>query len=215
MKTVRILTILIIVLSSLFNGCAYNIKIDPNIEPSANIANPMPLKVGLFIPAETKGLTITDNVQLTKYTFQAGEAVESIITKSTNRAFSHVEVLETYPTQHMIVQRNLDLVIIAKVTSGKASLNWKRGFFQATAEGNVSLSVLLYFYDAKMLQITSVRGSGISIGSEEWGAFSTGEEEYSIPVESAIRNLGDDLVHQIYGNYDIRKISESVMRWKR
>ena len=113
-------------------GCSYSVKMDPNIDPTANIANPINLKVGLFIPEETRGLTISDRANLDKYTFHIGEAVESIITKSTRRVFAYVEVLESYPTQQMISERKLDLVVLAKVTSGKVSLNLEQGFFKMT-----------------------------------------------------------------------------------
>ena len=60
-----------------------------------------------------------------------------------------------------------------------------------------------------MLQFTAVMASGMGIGSEGLG-FGTGEKEYSASVESALRNLGDDMVHQINGNYDIRKKAEKL-----
>lgn len=202
-KYIAILVIMI------FTGCAYNVKMDPNIDPTASIANSIKLKAGLFIPEETRGLEVSDSVNLNKYTFQVGEALESIITRSASRVFVHVEVLESYPTQYMISQRNLDIVVIAKVTSGKVSLNLDQGFFQNSAEGSTSLSVQLVFYDHEMLQLTTVMASGMGIGSEGL-AFSTGQKEYSASVESALRNLGDDMVHQINGNYDIRKKAEGL-----
>ena len=189
-------------------GCSYNVKMDPNIEPSANIANAIDLRIGIFIPEETKRFKISDTVHAVhKYTFHVGEALESLIVKAANRVFKHVEVLDSYPTQQMIKQRNLDLAVIAKVTSAKTALNYKQGFFQTTAEGSTALSAQLTFYDEQMLQLTLVIGSGMGIGSEGWG-LSTGKKEYSVSVESALRNLADDLIHQINGNYDIRKKAE-------
>ena len=194
-------------LALIFVGCSYSVKMNPNIDPTANIANPINLKVGLFIPEETRTLTMSDKVGINKYTFHVGEAVESILMKSTRRVFSNVEVLEAYPTQQMIVERKLDLTVLAKVTSGKVSLNMEQGFFQADAEGTTSISVQLTAYDQEMLQVAVVTASGMGLGSE--GLFmTTGKEEYSASVESALRNLGDDIVHQIYGNYDIRKKAE-------
>ena len=188
-------------------GCSYSVKMDPNIDPTANIANPINLKVGLFIPEETRRLTISDRAHLDKYTFHVGEAIESIITKSTRRVFVYVEELDSYPTQQMIAERKLDFIALAKVTSAKVALNLEQGFFQYDAEGSTSLSVQLTFYDYEMLQFTVVTATGMGIGSE--GMFlSTGKNEYSASVESALRNLGDAIVHQIYGNYDIRKKAE-------
>ena len=199
----------VILLAVILIGCAYSVKMDPNIEPTANIANSINLKVGLFIPEETRSFEVGDRVNLNKYTFQAGEALESIITKSASRVFAHVEILESHPTQQMISQRKLDIVTIAKVTSGKVSLNLDQGFFQNDAEGSTSLSVQLVFYDREMIQLTTVIASGMGIGSEGL-LFTTGEKEYSASVESALRNLGDDMVHQINGNYDIRKKAEGL-----
>ena len=204
-----LLKCIVVLLAVVLVGCAYNVKMDPNIDPTANIANSINLKVGLFIPEETKGFEVSDRVNLDKYTFQVGEALESIVTKSARRVFAHVEILESYPTQQMISQRNLDLVAIAKVTSGKVSLNLDQGLFQNDAEGSTSLSVQVVFYDREMLQLTTIIASGMGIGSEGL-LFSTGEKEYSASVESALRNLGDDMVHQMNGNYDIRKKAEGL-----
>ncbi len=199
----------VILLTVFLAGCAYNVKMDPNIAPTANIADSINLRVGFFIPEETKGFTVSDSVKLNKYTFQVGEAIESIIIKSANRVFSHVETLDAHPTQQMISQRKLDLAIIAKVTSGKVSLNVDEGFLQNSAEGSTTLSVQLVFYDDEMLQFTTVMASGMGIGSEGL-MLSTGEKEFAASVESALRNLGDDMVHQINGNYDIRKKAEAL-----
>ena len=199
----------VILLTVFLAGCAYNVKMDPNIGPTANIADSINLRVGFFIPEETKGFTVSDSVKLNKYTFQVGEVLESIIIKSANRVFSHVETLDSHPTQQMILQRKLDLAIIAKVTSGKVSLNVEQGFLQESAKGSTALSVQLVFYDDEMLQFTTVMASGMGIGSEGL-MFSTGEKEFAASVESALRNLGDDMVHQINGNYDIRKKAEDL-----
>ena len=205
---IKTIIVILAVLTLMITGCSYNIRMDPNIEPSANIANAINLRVGIFIPEETKRFKISDTVHtFYKYTFYVGEALESLIIKASKRVFTHVEVLESYPTQQMIKQRNLDLAVIAKAISGKTALNYSQGFFQTTAEGSTALSAQLTFYDEQMLQLTLVIGSGMGIGSEGWG-LSTGQKEYSVSVESALRNLADDLIHQMNGNYDIRKKAE-------
>ena len=193
---------------SVLIACSYNVILDPNISPSSSIANPIDLKMGLHIPEETKSFRVADRSNLDKYTFHIGQALDSIITKSTRRVFSYVELMEEYPTQNMIAMRGLDIVGIAKITSAKTSLNFDQGFFQRDAEGSTSVSVQLTFYSPEMIQMAAVMASGIGITSEAQGLFSTGKSEYAASVEDSIRNLGDNLIQQIYGNYDLRRSAE-------
>lgn len=190
-------------------GCSYTVSLNPGISPTANIANPINSKIGLFIPEETVSVSISDRpAPAIKYTFLVGKSLESIISQSVRRVFTAVEVLEAYPTQKMITERGLNLVCIAKVESANISLNYKQGvFFQSDADGSTVISIQLTFYLPDMIQLVVVRASGMGVASEGWG-FGSGEKEFSKSVESAIRSLGDDLVHQIYGNYDIRKLSD-------
>ena len=205
MKLLKYVSVLLLLV--IHTGCAYNIMMDPNIDPTANIANPIKLRVGVFVPEDTQRLEINDNIKAVKYNFYAGLALDSIIMKSTRRVFVHVERLESYPTQQQIDQSKLDLVAIAKVSSAKVSLNQKQGLFQNEAEGTTSLSVQMAFLDPKLIQLTTVTATGIGMDSKGLG-LSTGKKEYSASVESALRNLGDDLINQINGNYDIRKFGE-------
>ncbi len=204
MKMLKYMPVLLILFST---GCAYNIMMDPNIDPTANIANPIKLRVGVFVPEDTQKLEINDNIRAVKYNFYAGLALDSIIMKSTHRVFVHVEKLESYPTQQQIDQSKLDLVAIAKVSSAKVSLNLKQGLFQNEAEGTASLSVQMTFLDPKLIQLTTVTATGIGMDSKGLG-LTTGKKEYSASVESALRNLGDDLINQMNGNFDIRKLGE-------
>lgn len=191
-------------------GCSYSVKLNPNIDPTANIANKVPQRVGLFMPEEVKSFTIEDNSDWAhKYTFNIGEATSSIVSKSMSRVFATVENLEAYPTQQMIAERKIDLVAVPKITSAAVSLNQKSGFFQDSATGNTQVSVQITFYSPDMTQLTAIQGSGMGVASKGMGAFTTGKGEYSSSVEDALRNLGDDLVHQTYGNYDIRKSTEA------
>ena len=64
------------------------------------------------------------------------------------------------------------------------------------------------FYDTEMIQYATVMASGIGIASERIGFFSRGQKEYAVSVEDAIVNLSNDMVRQMYGNYDIRKKAE-------
>ncbi len=194
-------------------SCTYRVTINPNITPTANIANQLKLKVGLFIPESTRNFIISDRVQAQaainadRYIFYAGKALTSIITKSTRRVFTSVEILNSSPTRQMIAESNFNLVAIARVTSGQVSLSRSSGFFSEDAEGNTSLSIQLTFYDQEMRQFTTIGVSGMGSTAEGLG-FGQGRKEFSASVETAIRNLGDELVYQIYGNYDIRRIAE-------
>lgn len=59
-----------------------------------------------------------------------------------------------------------------------------------------------------LIQLTAVQGPGTGVGDQTIGLLSTGKSEFAVSVESAVRNLGDNLIHQIYGNYDIRTFAE-------
>ena len=191
------------------SGCAHTVNLSPNLAPTANIANPVPLKMGLFIPEAVKSYQTQDKSDwATQYTFEIGPALEGIISKSVERVFTSTESLAAYPTAQAFVDRGLDLVGVAKVTSAMTSLNTQEGFLQNTAKGTTNISVQVTFYNPQMIQVASIIGSGTGIGSQGVG-LSTGKKEFSVSVEAAIRHLGDDLIQQIYGNYDIRKLAEA------
>ena len=189
----------------LLTGCTHSVKLNPQIGPTANIAKPVDLRVGLYIPEDVRGFVITDRPDLEKFVFEVGESIESIVTRSTERVFSHVSILDAQPTSEVIEERNLDLVAIPKVTSAMMTLNQEEGPFQNDARGSTLLSLELTFYDAEMILYATVAASGMGIASERMGIFSRGQREYAVSVENALINLSNDLVRQIYGNYDIRK----------
>ena len=192
----------------LLTGCTHSIKLNPNIGPSANIARPVDLRVGVYIPVDVSEFVIDDRSDFDKYVFQIGESLESIITKSAHRVFSRVTIMDAQPTGEAIEENALDLVMIPRVTQAMVTLNMDEGLFQDDARGNTAITVELMFYDAEMIQYTSVLASGIGIASERIGFFSRGQREYAASVESAIANLSNDMVRQMYGNYDIRKMGD-------
>lgn len=192
----------------LVTGCTHSISMNPNIGPSANIATPVDLRVGVFIPVDVSQFVIDDRSDLDKYIFEIGESLESVITKSANRVFSRVSMLDAQPTGEVIEESALDLVMIPRVTAAMVTLNKEEGPFQDDARGNTAITVELMFYDTEMIQYTTVMASGIGIASERIGFFSRGQKEYSASVEDAIVNLSNDMVRQMYGNYDIRKKGE-------
>jgi hypothetical protein len=166
------------------------------------------LGVGLYIPEEVRGFVIADRPDLEKFVFEIGASLESIITKSANRVFSRVAMLDAQPTDDVIGERQLDLVMIPRVTSAMMSLNRDEGPLQDDAWGSTAITVELMFYDAEMIQFTAVIASGVGIASERIGFFSRGQREYAASVEDALNNLSNDMVRQMYGNYDTRKKGE-------
>jgi hypothetical protein len=207
----RILKIFsLFILLGLVVGCTHSVTLNPNIDVSASISNKLDLKVGLYIPPEVKYFKTADNATWAhKYEFNMGEAISSIINKACLRVFTSVELLETNPTEQMFVERKLDLALTARITEGKVSLNVQDGFFSSDAKGTTQISINLNVIDPKLLQIASIQATGIGTGDETIGAFSSGKDEFSAAVEAAIRNLGNDIVQQLYGNYDLRKLVEA------
>jgi hypothetical protein len=195
----------------LFTGCAYNVNLDPTIDPTASIANKIPYKVGLYVPEEIKSYRMGDNSDWAhSYTFNLGDALDSMLGKVVDRVFIQAIVLESYPTSEMILARNLDGVTIPKITSGKVALSKDNGFFQDDADGSTVISLQLTFYNDELIEIGTVQGSGMGVSSKGIGAFSTGKEEYTASVEEALRNLGNDLIHQIHGSYLLREEAKKI-----
>ena len=95
--------------------------------------------------------------------------------------------------------------MIPRIVSARVQLSRDEGEFVDDAEGITSLTVELNFYNSEMVQVTNVIASGMGIASETIGFFSRGKEEYSLSVEDALTNLSNDMVRQIYSNYDIQK----------
>jgi hypothetical protein len=190
-------------------GCSHKVTVRPNLDVTATIANQLDFKVGLYIPPEVKGLTMSDKANwANEYSFNVGESVSSIIHKSLSRVFRYVEILEAYPTEMMISERALDFIGIARITEANVGLNVQEGFFSNKAAGNTQITTSISFFDEKLLQFTAIQATGTGMGKEGIGVFSSGKDEFVVSVESAIRNLGNNIVQQIYGNYDIRKRSE-------
>ena len=192
------------------NGCTHISTIRPNIDVTATVANPLDLRVGLFIPPEVKGLQMADRADWSdKYIFKIGDALSSVIYKALARVFRQVELLETYPTEVLIAERSLDFVSTVRITEANAALQATEGFFTVDATGNIQISANLTFADEKLIQFSSVQATGTGMGNTGVDLFSTGKSEFGAPVEVAIRNLGDNIVQQVYGNYDIRKRAEN------
>jgi len=193
-----------------FAACTHSVTVRPNLDVTATIANQLDLAVGLYIPPEVRGLSMQDDGNwANKYTFDVGEAVSSIIYKSLRRVFSYVELVEAYPTEQLLKERKLDLVAIARITEANVGLHIQEGFWSNDAKGNTQISSSLSFLDKDLIQFTGVQATGTGMAEEGIDLFSTGKSEFSVSVEAAIRNLGNNIVQQVYGNYDIRKLADN------
>jgi len=194
---------------ALITGCTHTAAVRPNIDVTATIANQLDFNVGLFIPPEVKGLEMTDRANWAdKYIFKVGEAISSVIYKALARVFKNVELLESYPTEVIVAERNLDFVTTVRITEASAALSTQTGFFTVDATGNIQVSANLSFSDRKLIQFASIQATGTGMGNQEVDMLSTGKKEFSAPIEVAVRNLGNNIIQQVYGNYDIRKRAE-------
>ena len=203
-----------LVLFVLLSGCTHRVVMDPNISPTAAIARALDLRVGLYIPDEVRDFAISDSEDIDKYVFQIGESLVSIISQSTSRVFTNVDVLHSQPTDAALAEQGLDLAIIPRVLAARVSLDTEEGLFQDEARGTTSISVELTCYDREMIMRTTVVANGVGNASQRKGLFSGSlfggaKEEYAVSVENALSSLSNDLVRQIYGNYDIRQMEET------
>lgn len=204
----------VLTLCIILSGCTHRVAMDPNISPTATIGRAVDLRVGLYIPDDVRNFTISDSQDIDKYVFQIGESLESIITQSTSRIFTKVDLLSTQPTDAMLSENDLDLAIIPRVLAARVSLDTQEGLFQDEARGITTISVELTFYDSDMMSLTTVVANGVGSASQRKGLFSGSlfggsKEEYAASVEDALSNLSNDMIRQIYGNYDIRKLDET------
>lgn len=205
----KIIKILFLTIYISFAACSYNVTIRPNLDVTATIANQLDFRVGLYIPPEVEKLELSDQADwLNKYSFNVGEAVSSIIYKALTRVFKYVELLETYPTEVMIAERKLDFVVVSRITEAHIGLNTQEGLLTSDASGATQITASLSFFDPDLIQFTSIQATGTGMGDENIGLLSSGKKEFSVSVEAAIRNLGNNIVQQVYGNYDIRKRAE-------
>jgi len=201
--------ILILITFVSLSACSYNVTIRPNLDVTTTIANQLDFRVGLYIPPEVEKLELSDQADwLNKYSFNVGEAVSSIIYKALTRVFKYVELLETYPTEVMIAERKLDFVVVSKITEAHIGLNTQEGLLTSDASGSTQITASLSFFDPDLIQFASIQATGTGMGDENIGLLSSGKKEFSVSVEAAIRNLGNNIVQQVYGNYDIRKRAE-------
>jgi len=193
-------------------GCTHTIALNPNIGPTANIAQPVKLKVGLYFPMEFREYILSDSPDLDRYVFEIGSSLESIVKQSVSRVFTEVVAMESDPMLQAMAEQDIDLVAIPKVNSARIALNVDEGPIQDEAQGSTSITIELMFFDKEMIGFTTVLATGSHTASERIGFFSRGQKEFTVSIEEAVNALSNDLVRQLYGNYDIRKKGD-VSRW--
>lgn len=168
------------------------------------------LRVGLFIAGEDQlSARLRYHAKSTKEGELRGldKALESAITKACRRAFSFVQVLKSDPTQRTMDNEGLDLIVIATLLGSGGSFGYEGATIWNRGESDHSLSVKLTFFSQEMEQVTSIKVSGKG-SAESIGIFFTAEKRALVKsVKAAIRNLGGDIVRQVYVNPDIRNMA--------
>ena len=169
---------------------------------------PNDLRVGLFVADEVKLSGMLHNpCRGIKEEPSLDRDLESAITKAFRRLFTSAHVLESDPIQEMTDNVELDLIVIAKLMGSGGRFGYQSEGLWNRGESDYSLSVQLTFYTHDMNQVTSVEASGKG-SSESIGIMSTPEQRALVKsVKVAIRNLGDDIVQQVYNNPDMRKLA--------
>ncbi len=169
------------------------------------------LRVGLFVAGEDRlSAWLRDDSNGIKEVELQGldKALESTMTKAFRRVFASVDALKTYPTREMADNNRLDFVIVAELMGSGSSFGYESEGLWLRGDSDYSMSVKLTFYTHDMNQVNSVEASGKG-SSDSIGIFSTPEKRALVKsVKAAIRNLGDDIVHQVHVNRDIRDIAE-------
>ena len=169
---------------------------------------PIDLRVGLFVADEVKLSGMLHNpCRGIEEKPSLDRDLESTTAKAFRRTFDSIDILKSYPTQQTIVDRQLDLVAIAEVKGAGGTLGYQGPKIWNRGESDHSLSVQLTFYTREMKQVSSVKASGKG-SAESIGIFFTAEKRALVKsVKVAIRNLGDDIVRQVYVNPDIRNMA--------
>ena len=177
----------------------------------ADSTKPIDLRVGLFVAEEDQlSAWLRDDSNGIKEGELQGldKALESAMTKAFRRVFASVDALKTYPTREMADNNRLDFVIVAELMGSGSSFGYESEGLWLRGDSDYSMSVKLTFYTHDMNQVTSVEASGKG-SSDSIGIFSTPEKRALVKsVKAAIRNLGDDIVHQVHVNPGIRNITE-------
>ena len=190
-------SILLIATASGVAGCADN-------------SDWMDLRVGLFFTEGTRSLIMRFEpyhypVMDVKDDLRVGKDVVLALARASRRIFASVEVLDSCPTPELIVDRRLNLVIIAHALPGGGSLGYQGDGFQNSSEASRSLTAKLAFYSPEMIEIAAVTASGEGKATAKGILFDSRRRAFVGAVKAAIRNLGDDMALQMSSNPEIRK----------
>ncbi|MFC2165945.1 hypothetical protein ACFLT2_13235 [Acidobacteriota bacterium] len=195
----------------IISSCTFHMDVNPNLDVTTTISNRLPLNIGLYIPPSLKRFQEVDRASWDEkyYVDNLGEALYNMIYKALDMTFESVEILETYPTEVMLSERKTDGFIAANLNDSSLDLHKEEGFWTDEAKGNFRVSVGLKFFNPEMMLVTSFNCIGSSQDSRDYDfLYIDGKEQYKPVIEAGIRNLGDNIVQMVYGNYDIRKIAE-------
>ena len=193
-------------------ACTHHVTLNTTASIDATVARQLQVSVGLYLSPALKQGKLEDRADWeNKYVFDNfGAAVSNTINQATRRVFQKVQELEAYPTEQMMIERGLDLVIIPRLNEATLALNTEIGFWGNDAAGAMHLAVEMAVFTREFMQLTMVRATGNGIGEQGIGLFSSGKSEFSVSVENALRDMGNNAVQQLYGNYDIRQFVEAL-----
>lgn len=173
----------------------------------------MNLRIGLFFTEDTQALIMPfepyhypvmdpgDDVPV-------GSEIVSTLTRATRGAFTSVDVLNAYPTKESIADSQLNLVVVVQVRQAGGSLGYEGDRIQNSSEASRSLTAELTCFNADLIEIASITASGKGNATAKGILFDSRRKAFVGAVKSALRNLGDDVVLQMFSNPEIRKMAE-------
>ena len=184
-------SILLIATAFVVAGCADN-------------SNRLDLRVGLFFTENTRHLTLVDS----EGDLQLGEDLVSTLTRSIQRIFTSVEVLESDPTRESIANGQLNLAVTVQLGSMDGFSNSEGSGLLNQTKASRTITVELICYNPDMVKVAFVTASGRGKASAQGIVFSAERRARVNSAKSAIRNLGDDVALQMNSNSDIRKLAK-------
>ena len=170
----------------------------------ADNSDRMDLTVSLFFAENTRHLTLVDS----EGDLQLGEDLVSTLTRSIQRIFTSVEVLDSDPTQESIANGQLNFAITVQLGSMDGFSNSKGSGLLNQTKASRTITVELICYNPDMVKVAFVTASGRGRASAQGIVFSAERRARVNSAKSAIRNLGDDVVLQVSSNPEIRKMAE-------
>ena len=176
----------------------------------ADNSDRMDLRVGFFFTEGTRSLIMPFEpyhypVMDVKDDLRVGKDVVLALARASRRIFASVEVLDSCPTPELIVDRRLNLVIIAHALPGGGSHGYRGDGVQNSSEASRSLTAKLSCYNPEMIEVAVITVSGEGNATAKGILFDSRRRAFVGAVKAAIRNLGDDVALQMSSNPEIRK----------